>query len=101
MSNGIGDKMALVRRGNVELEVNDAFLDKYLAQGFNQIDTSGKIIGNGTPNNYTDLKILYDKLLVEYKSLEAKYKELLDKQTPISKATVKAEKETKQKTTKK
>ena len=94
--------MALVRRGNVELEVADEFLGKYLAQGFNQIDNTGKIIGDGVPNNYTDLKRQYDALKVKYTALEANYNALLAKEKaekPIEeKATAN---ETKKKATKK
>lgn len=55
--------MALVRRGNVELEINDAFLNSYLAKGYDRIDNAGNVISKGTPNEMNSLKLAYTESL--------------------------------------
>ena len=51
--------MALVKRGNVELEINEAYLNSYLAKGYDLVDEKGKVISKGTPNEMNALKLAY------------------------------------------
>ena len=51
--------MVLVKRGNVELEINEAYLDSYLAKGYDLITEKGKVISKGTPNEFNSLKLAY------------------------------------------
>ena len=88
--------MALVRRGNVELEINDTYLNSYLAKGYDQIDNKGNVILKGTPNEMNSLKLVYadalntiDKLNKENEKLNKQVQNLqlqvqeLDKQLKI------------------
>lgn len=92
--------MALVRRGNVELEVNDDFLKQYLAKGFDQVDNTGKIISKGMANNYPALQRAYvqlqnenKKLLEDFDKANSTIKELKSKlDAAQKKSTVKVDK---------
>ena len=46
----------LIRKGNVELNIKEQFLQQYLNQGYDVIDTSGKVIKKGIPNDVISLK---------------------------------------------
>lgn len=63
--------MKTIRRGNVELIVEDDFLNYYLQQGYNEIGTSGEILTKGIPNNFTDLKREYFNLKAENEKLRS------------------------------
>ena len=73
----------LIRKGNVELDVNEQFLQQYLNQGYDVIDASGKIIKKGVPNDITSLKAalndadtMIDSLKMEKVALQNKISEL-------------------------
>lgn len=75
--------MAFVQRANVILEVNDDFIDKYLAQGYNQVDKKGNVIKKGLPTSLNDYKLAYNELQKQVKVLEAENKELQDTITKL------------------
>lgn len=86
--------MALVRRGNVELEVHDDFLQQYLSKGFDQIDTSGKVLTKGVGNNFYSLQLAFAELnkehqatLIENRHLSAENEELKKKIAQLQKKT--------------
>ena len=65
-----------VRRGNVLLEVNENTLEKYLADGFDLVDTSGKVLKHGAPNDPTALKKRYEEQTKEIENLKAQVEAL-------------------------
>lgn len=95
--------MVLVRRGNVELEVNEDFLEQYLNKGFDLVDSgTGKVVKKGTANNFSSLQLAYVELnkdyqstLIEKQKLQAEIKELQKKVEQLSKknSTSKSDKE--------
>ena len=92
--------MALVKRGNVELEINEACLNSYLAKGYDLIDSKGNVISKGTPNEMNSLKLAYaeaqntvvrlnkenDKLANEVLTLQKQIDELTKKSKDKSKS---------------
>lgn len=61
----------LVRRGNVVLEVNKDFADKYLDDGYDIINEFGGVITEGTPNDQYALNRAVERLTKENKELKA------------------------------
>ena len=89
----------LIRKGNVELEINEQFLQQYLNQGYDVIDTSGKVIRKGNPNDITSLKLalkeadtLIDSLKKELGILQNKNSELENQLKEAKKKTSTAKK---------
>ena len=50
------EETIFVRRGNVLLEANEDTLDKYLADGYDQVDEKGQIVKAGAPNDANALR---------------------------------------------
>ena len=64
--------MALVRRMNVTLEIEDDLIDSYLDKGYNVIDDTGKVIVEAIPNDLGQLRMLVIKYRQEIKELKEK-----------------------------
>lgn len=93
--------MALVRRGNVELEVHDDYLNHYLNKGFDQVDAStGQIIKKGTANNFNSLQLAYLELTKENQSLNLKVHRLEKENKELQAKLEQASKKSTAKTTK-
>ena len=76
--------MALVKRGNVELEINEAYLTSYLSKGFDQVDTNGKVLKKGTPNDMNSLRLAYADAHKQVSLLQKENADLLNKVKTLS-----------------
>lgn len=65
-----------VRRGNVLLEANEETVEKYLADGFDQVDNRGRVIKAGAPNDTAALKRRFEEQKKEIKELQEEIKSL-------------------------
>lgn len=66
---GLVDKTVFVRRANVLLEVSQETLEKYLNDGYDLVDKTGKLIREGAPNDDFALKRAYSQQEKEIKAL--------------------------------
>ena len=73
---GLIDKTVFVRRANVLLEVSQESLEKYLNDGYDLVDKSGKLIREGAPNDEFALKRAYDRQKSEIEKLKAEVENL-------------------------
>lgn len=70
------DSTVTVRRGNVVLDVSRETLEKYLSDGYDQVDHRGAVIKEGAPNDPAALKSAYDKQKSQIEELEAQIEAL-------------------------
>ena len=70
------DSTVTVRRGNVVLDVSRETLEKYLSDGYDQVDHRGAVIKEGAPNDPAALKSAYDKQKTEIESLKQEIEDL-------------------------
>lgn len=68
--------MALVKKLNVELTVDDEFVDSYINKGYSVINEAGHVIREAVPNDLAQLKILVTKQKEEIAKLEAEIAKL-------------------------
>lgn len=73
---GLVDDKVFVRRANVLLEVSQETLEKYLNDGYDLVDKSGKLIREGAPNDDFALKRAYDRQKSEIEKLKAEVENL-------------------------
>lgn len=92
--------MVLVRRGNVELEVHEDFLQQYLSKGFDKIDEKGKVVEKGTANNFNSLKLAYVELNKENQSILLENQKLKNKVNELEAEVKKLQKKNSTKTNK-
>lgn len=70
------EKTIYIRRGNVLLETNEDTLEKYLADGYDQVDEKGQVIKAGVPNDTTALRKKYEEQKEEIRFLKEKVETL-------------------------
>lgn len=70
--------MVTVKKGNIELNVDETEVSKFLANGYDQIDRSGKITKQATGGK-TVSYAEYQKLLAENAELKKKLAEKAEK----------------------
>ena len=70
------EETIFVRRGNVLLEANEDTLDKYLADGYDQVDEKGQIVKAGAPNDANALRKKYEEQKEEIRFLKEKVETL-------------------------
>lgn len=70
------DSTVTVRRGNVVLDVSRETLEKYLSDGYDQVDHRGVVIKEGAPNDPAALKSAYDKQKTEIEILKQEIENL-------------------------
>ena len=81
--------MVMVQRDNVVLEIKEDAVDRYLAMGYNVIDSKGNVIKKTIPNDVKTLQKEYKEHLDKIKELENKVVEL---QEQISRASMEQKK---------
>lgn len=64
-------KTVTVKRRNVYLDVPADAVDKYLAKGYDVVDSLGNVIKEHVPNDPSALKLAYDKHVAKIEELEA------------------------------
>lgn len=79
----------MVQRDNVVLEIKEDAVDRYLAMGYNVIDSKGNVIKKTIPNDVKTLQKEYKEHLDKIKELENKVVEL---QEQISRASMEQKK---------
>lgn len=82
--------MTIVKRANVILQIKDDQVDRFVSDGYDVIDETGKIIQKSVPKDVGTLQKAYADLTQEIKDLKAENEEL--------KETIKSLKKTKRKT---
>lgn len=70
------DKTVVVRRGGSYLTIPAVAIDRYLAKGYDVVDSAGNVIKESVPNDINSLKIAYEKHTAKIKELEATVLEL-------------------------
>ena len=85
----------LIRKGNVELNIKEQFLQQYLNQGYDVIDSSGKVVQKGVPNDVISLKAALAEANKEVDKLNTEIFNLRNKITSLETAA----KENKKKST--
>lgn len=68
--------MAIVRRANVILRVDDSLSSQYVEQGYDVIDEAGNVIEKSVPRNVGELQKAYREHEIEIASLKAEIKKL-------------------------
>lgn len=66
--------MVIVKKGNIELRIDETHLNKYLEDGFDEIDKNGKVVKSATGGKSVSIKE-YNKLLAENAELKKKLAE--------------------------
>lgn len=89
--------MALVRKLNVVLTIDDDRVKEYLNKGYSVIDNSGKVIMEAVPNDLNQLKLLVAKYKAENEKLLARIGELESKKSVVDDAKAEAPKRTRKK----
>lgn len=70
--------MVAIKKGNVELYVEETEVDSFLAKGYDQIDKKGKIVKSATGGKTVSVGE-YNKLITENAELKKKIAELKSK----------------------
>ena len=92
------DKTIEVRRGNVYLTIASELADRYVAKGFDIVDTEGNVIKQSVPNDIQTLKASYEAHIQEIKDLKQEIKDL---KTQLRESATPKEAKTTKKTSKK
>ena len=81
-----------IKKGNVELDINEDFVQSYLNQGYDIIDSNGKIVKSGneaqTPAillKYDEAKKRINELIAETNELKAEIAKLKANMKPADK----------------
>lgn len=83
------DKTVEVRRGGSYLTIPVEAIDRYLAKGYDVVDSDGNVLKESVPNDINSLKVAYEQHKAKIKELEATVLEL--KRELRAKADVKPE----------
>jgi len=73
------DETVRVRRGGSFLTIPTTAIDRYLAKGYDVVDSSGNVIKASMPTDIHALREAYEKQTAEIKALKARIKELESK----------------------
>lgn len=73
--------MVLVRRANVELDIDNEDIDYYLSLGYSLMDASGNVLKKGKPMDSNQLQADYLEALEKIKELEEKIASLSAKKS--------------------
>lgn len=82
------DENVKVRRGNVELDVSRETLEKYLADGFDLVNSRGEVLQEGAPNDSAALKRTYDEQKKKIKTLTEKIEALEKELEAVKNASI-------------
>lgn len=82
-----------VRRGGGYLTIPAEAVDRYMAKGYDVVDSNGNILKESTPNDINALKRAYENHVAEIKKLKAEIAELKSQQTaePVKQSEVSEE----------
>ena len=73
------DETVRVKRGGSFLTIPTTAIDRYLAKGYDVVDSSGNVIKASMPTDIHALREAYDKQTAEIKALKERIKELESK----------------------
>lgn len=65
------DKTVVVRRGGSYLTIPVDAVDRYLAKGYDVVDSAGNVLKESVPHDVNALRIAYEKHVAKIKELES------------------------------
>lgn len=84
-------KTVTVRRKNVYLDVVPELVDKYVAKGYDVLDSNGNVVKRSVPQDVESLRLAFDEHTKTIARLQDRIKELEAQLKTKSQTTVKAE----------
>ena len=89
----LADGTVEVRRGGAFLTIPANAVDRYMARGYDVVDSEGNVIRESIPNDLNALKIAYQKHIAEIADLKKQIEELkADKPEEVKTTTRKTKK---------
>lgn len=84
-------KTVTIRRKNVYLDVVPELVDKYVAKGYDVLDSNGNVVKQSVPQDVESLRLAFDEHTKTITRLQDRIKELEAQLKTESQRTVKAE----------